>query len=837
MMHHMITGKSFEYICAAAAATGRLHRFVRKLVEFNDSRAPGSGVLFDLSSLLLARILLTYGDGYLLGRSCEAMCLENPVFRIWRSPAVDLLASASQSRPSSGASNRDAPSQSLDPSASQAPLAEQSTKESMDTSSPHATGVSAGDVQSVPDVQPACLADDSYGQDDVKDVNVTSDAAPSSDTGVDKEGEAPVKPQNKELDDNKRESEDPGSVGGTSDCGKDAVTGAADLSINMSAMSQGPDSLEEPMDESATPKELCEEVSGSGGDTNAPATTIKAESASGTLPVEKTDRSFPDCHEAMTTGTLAARLLEALLSNDDTWKERCLALIRCAPDGDSIDDEQLGGDDMNGSDWQRKLLLHIPALTALMLRRIRPPVYGGQRTTRYNSWSSSTGGSVSGGGTVVGLGNGDEDVGHGSPLGLCSLSSIQQHGVRTRPPLTRECVKTVLRQLASAACSFIVVVAHSISYLDTCPERVDALATLSMFVLDFISAQSSSSSGLPSAFSTPDRRKQYVDRFSFMSLMVRRILEPLAFRAPALPPVIPGPILLLPDPASLPPVASPEAYKIVWEDSILHGWIRPVSIAILKKQLSFPDGPSLFVNTWLPEYIGLNNRESYGLLIAVLMLKPAPTAYLMACELTKLMALEARNRYSRTPGLIVVYLLCQIAVFFGHERAGCVGEGQAEAGGQWKQPPVDCGDGEVRDKTGADAQITSSGPATSSGGTAGCDTINAIKRMRLDNDEQIFDTPKLADFIISQLNGMIGEREGVTYLVHLVGQFMTLWAEHSDLLGDFHVPHHLIRKLVYNDPYDLPASHMLTFYDLSNATDRHHAIQNICLMKKLGEVL
>ncbi|VDP14293.1 unnamed protein product [Soboliphyme baturini] len=72
MMHHMISGKSFEFICAAAAATGKIKIFAAKLMEFNESskltdgsEEPGKdlalgGELFDLSFLLLSRIAQLY---------------------------------------------------------------------------------------------------------------------------------------------------------------------------------------------------------------------------------------------------------------------------------------------------------------------------------------------------------------------------------------------------------------------------------------------------------------------------------------------------------------------------------------------------------------------------------------------------------------------------------------------------------------------------------------------------------------------------------------------------------------------------------------------------------
>lgn len=68
---HMITGKSFELILSAAAATGKLNSFVKKLIKFNEYNKQISGeatmngqtraLLFDITFLMLCHIVQHYG--------------------------------------------------------------------------------------------------------------------------------------------------------------------------------------------------------------------------------------------------------------------------------------------------------------------------------------------------------------------------------------------------------------------------------------------------------------------------------------------------------------------------------------------------------------------------------------------------------------------------------------------------------------------------------------------------------------------------------------------------------------------------------------------------------
>jgi len=71
---HMLSGKSFELILAAAAATGRLQSFAIKLIKFNEFAKKSSGVsvenpkaagtralLFDITFLMLCHIMQLYG--------------------------------------------------------------------------------------------------------------------------------------------------------------------------------------------------------------------------------------------------------------------------------------------------------------------------------------------------------------------------------------------------------------------------------------------------------------------------------------------------------------------------------------------------------------------------------------------------------------------------------------------------------------------------------------------------------------------------------------------------------------------------------------------------------
>lgn len=71
VLSHMLSGKSFELILAAAAATGKLQSFAIKLVKFNEfaRQATGEGgkaantraLLFDISFLMLCHIAQLYG--------------------------------------------------------------------------------------------------------------------------------------------------------------------------------------------------------------------------------------------------------------------------------------------------------------------------------------------------------------------------------------------------------------------------------------------------------------------------------------------------------------------------------------------------------------------------------------------------------------------------------------------------------------------------------------------------------------------------------------------------------------------------------------------------------
>lgn len=68
---HMITGRSFELILSAAAATGKLNSFVKKLIKFNEYNKQISGettrnaqtrtLLFDITFLMLCHIVQNYG--------------------------------------------------------------------------------------------------------------------------------------------------------------------------------------------------------------------------------------------------------------------------------------------------------------------------------------------------------------------------------------------------------------------------------------------------------------------------------------------------------------------------------------------------------------------------------------------------------------------------------------------------------------------------------------------------------------------------------------------------------------------------------------------------------
>ncbi|XP_022254734.1 mediator of RNA polymerase II transcription subunit 24-like isoform X2 [Limulus polyphemus] len=73
VLSHMNTGKSFELILSAAAATGKLHSFATKLIKFNEYNKENSGppedfkaaqtraLLFDITFLMLCLIAQQYG--------------------------------------------------------------------------------------------------------------------------------------------------------------------------------------------------------------------------------------------------------------------------------------------------------------------------------------------------------------------------------------------------------------------------------------------------------------------------------------------------------------------------------------------------------------------------------------------------------------------------------------------------------------------------------------------------------------------------------------------------------------------------------------------------------
>eukprot|EP00058_Branchiostoma_floridae_P015206 XP_002600694.1 hypothetical protein BRAFLDRAFT_118555 [Branchiostoma floridae] len=91
VLGHMMSGKSFELITAAAATTGKLHMFASRLIKFNEFAKHSSGegskvslsraVLFDISFLMLGYICVMYGTEIVCTTSAGAG--NEPFFETW----------------------------------------------------------------------------------------------------------------------------------------------------------------------------------------------------------------------------------------------------------------------------------------------------------------------------------------------------------------------------------------------------------------------------------------------------------------------------------------------------------------------------------------------------------------------------------------------------------------------------------------------------------------------------------------------------------------------------------------------------------------------------------
>lgn len=81
MLHHVITGKSFELILAVAAVQGQLPMLVSRLIRFNEfskiGTDQGRSQLFDISFLMLVAIVQTYGAETVLDQDGDSL------FQVW----------------------------------------------------------------------------------------------------------------------------------------------------------------------------------------------------------------------------------------------------------------------------------------------------------------------------------------------------------------------------------------------------------------------------------------------------------------------------------------------------------------------------------------------------------------------------------------------------------------------------------------------------------------------------------------------------------------------------------------------------------------------------------
>ncbi|KAI8492083.1 Mediator of RNA polymerase II transcription subunit 24 [Branchiostoma belcheri] len=82
VLGHMMSGKSFELITAAAATTGKLHMFASRLINGEGSKVSLSrAVLFDISFLMLGYICVMYGTEIVCTTSAGAG--NEPFFETW----------------------------------------------------------------------------------------------------------------------------------------------------------------------------------------------------------------------------------------------------------------------------------------------------------------------------------------------------------------------------------------------------------------------------------------------------------------------------------------------------------------------------------------------------------------------------------------------------------------------------------------------------------------------------------------------------------------------------------------------------------------------------------